>query len=111
MKELADGKPKARVNEIRCDVRERSKNKPAEMHFRMWDNEAVKRNIKIIVEQDVDVDFAGSPAGARSPPRCTLGILQSPEQWFRRKAGLEGNREIEEVPLRNRADRFGLIDG
>jgi hypothetical protein len=98
------------MHELRCNFRERREHKPSQVGMRMRYLEAVVRDHATIIEQQVEIQRAGSMVDISAASMDAFDVLQRVQQVVRRQARGDRHNGVEIVRLGDRtADRRSLV--
>ena len=98
------------MDDLRGNTRQRHQHKSALAHARVGDSELASFEDQVVVEQDVNINGAGSITEAGLASHLFFDLLEGLQQLKRREAcgDLAGN--IQEIGLIEETDRFGFIE-
>ena len=97
------------MRDVQCDVAQGTEDEVALVHVGMGDGELGSIYDEVVVEEDVEVEGAGSPALAADPAGGLFDVAEVGEQVAGGEGGEERDGGVEVGVLAGRADGFGFV--
>src|SRR5690606_9978780 len=108
---LPDRRPAPGNPQIARHFQEGNQDEGPLLHPGMGNGQFLPVKNAVPVQQDVDVQGAGSPADGPHPVKPPLDLLGDRKKLLRRKGGVGGGDQVEKIRLLHRTDGGRLIDG